>query len=146
MTEMQKQMGIDDLDQLDDLQHEQLQQQIYAKIDEAMDSIDDNFKIYVIDSHRPFHLQNVHDTAKICLLQGDDEQNLDEFPALDFDDEDTATNSAPKPKPKRVKNEDDMGMDLDDDDDDDDDFLDEEDLEDSNPYNAPTHSEKQRKL
>lgn len=146
MTEMQKQMGIDDLDQLDDLQHEQLQQQIYAKIDEAMDSIDDNFKIYVIDSHRPFHLQNVHDTAKICLLQGDDEQNLDEFPALDFDDDDTATNSAPKPKPKRVKNEDDMGMDLDDDDDDDDDFLDEEDLEDSNPYNAPTHSEKQRKL
>lgn len=155
MTEMQKQMGIDDLDELDDLQHEQLQQQIYAKIDEAMDSIDANFKIYVIDSHRPFHLQNVHDTAKICLLQGDDEQYIEEFPELFADEDDDAiTNNnkgAPKPKAKRVKNEDDaMGMDLDDDDDDDDDdFLDEDDDElkaATNPYNAPTHSEKQRKV
>lgn len=55
-----------------DLDHEQDDeadaQQITERIDAAMAQIDRNFRIYVIDQHRPFNLENVYDEQKVKLF------------------------------------------------------------------------------
>merc|ERR1712129_523197 len=120
----------DDDSDLDDEDKVAFNAKMEAFIETKLNEMDDRIKIYVLDSHRPFNLYNVRDQDKIYLLQGADEQKLDEFPNL-FD------------------NENDDGMTSDDDDDDDDDMnmddlsdLDDDDLKElddfeDNKFNEP---------
>jgi len=121
-------------------------------IDDNMPEIDGNFKIYVIDSHRPFNLMNVYDQEKICLLQGDDEQKMEEFPTLiDSEDENDEENINPNVDYNNNNNnnnddDDDDDFDIDIDDDDDFDIDDEDDFDDNINNNNNEPLRKRRKL
>uniref|UniRef100_A0A7S0TED4 Cell division control protein 45 n=1 Tax=Elphidium margaritaceum TaxID=933848 RepID=A0A7S0TED4_9EUKA len=111
----------DEFEEDDDDEDEQVNEEQVARLNEYvtqhMQQIDARLKIYVFDAHRPFNLSNVYDQHKIYLLQGDDEQKMNEFPEIiDADDEEEAAQLSPA-----QNDENDDVFDDDDDDDDDDD-------------------------
>ena len=58
----------DDIDDTDEEhENEDEQSQIDEYIEANMPDTDNNFKIYVIDCHRPFNLFNVYDQHKVCF-------------------------------------------------------------------------------
>ena len=61
----------DDEDQdidLDEEEQQNEQQAIDEYVDNNLPEKDPNFKIYVIDSHRPFNLKNVYDDEKVKYI------------------------------------------------------------------------------
>eukprot|EP00486_Rosalina_sp_Unknown_P016468 CAMPEP_0201593918 /NCGR_PEP_ID=MMETSP0190_2-20130828/191399_1 /ASSEMBLY_ACC=CAM_ASM_000263 /TAXON_ID=37353 /ORGANISM="Rosalina sp." /LENGTH=248 /DNA_ID=CAMNT_0048053339 /DNA_START=40 /DNA_END=783 /DNA_ORIENTATION=+ len=119
-----------DEDEFDEDQENE-QAQMAAYIETNMPETDNNFKIYVIDCHRPFNLFNVHDQEKICLLQGHDEIDLGSIPALIGSDDEDEEEEQPEQKLNIEDSDDDFN--IDDDDDDDDDLKDQDNDNDTQP-------------
>jgi len=146
--EEEEDIDLDDEDETDALHEEEDQVQIDEYIEANLPAMDDNFKIYVIDSHRPFNLINVYDQDKIYLLQGEDEQKIETFPELiHSEDEEEEQEQDQEDKHKSTSptgddedDDDDEDFDVDDHDDDDDD----DDLKQLDEMNEPLR--KKRKL